>query len=121
MSQGSWRWTVSQASSTAPARPPVATTAASPPSSATMRRTIPSTCPAKPQMAPAWRLSTVFLPITDRGTTSSTRRSWAVRSTRAFIEIWMPGAMAAPRCSPRSETASKVVAVPKSTTTTGPP
>ena len=30
-------------------------------------------------------------------------------------------AIAAPRCSPRSETASKVVAVPKSTTTTGPP
>ena len=33
----------------------------------------------------------------------------------------MPGAMAPPTYSPRAETASKVVAVPKSTTMHGPP
>lgn len=40
---------------------------------------------------------------------------------RASTEISMPGAITPPVYSPRGETASKVVAVPKSTTIAGPP
>ncbi len=65
--------------------------------------------------------STVFLPITDRGRASSTLSSWAPRAPRASTEISTPGAMAPPRNSPFALTASNEVAVPKSTTTVGPP
>ena len=64
--------------------------------------------------------STVLRPITDRGRASSTRRSWAPRAPSASTETSMPGAMAPPRYSPFAETASNVVAVPKSTTMHGP-
>ena len=40
-------------------------------------RPAPSTWPAKPNTAPDWSASTVFLAITERGVTSSTWRSWA--------------------------------------------
>ena len=77
-------------------------------SSATMRRTIPSTCPAKPQMALAWALHGVLADHRAGRRSSSTRRNWAVRSTRAFMEIWMGGDGRAPGVSsPCSETASK--------------
>ena len=55
-------------------------------------------------------------PITLRGSTSSTRRSAAARANRASRLMSMPGKMAPPRYSPLAEMASKVVAVPKSTT-----
>ena len=42
-------------------------------------------------------------------------------SVRSGAKISMPGMMAPPRYSPRSEVASMVVAVPKSTTMQGPP
>src|SRR6266498_3850940 len=121
VSQGSWRSMVSQTPIITAARPPVAITVAWSPSSAIIRRTSASTCPAKPKTMPAWSDSAVFLPITERGATSSTRRSWAVSRTSASVEISIPGAIATPSISPRRETASKVVAVPKSTTTDGPP
>ena len=53
--------------------------------------------------------------------TSSTARSAAARPTRASMQISMPGAIAPPRYSPLAETASQVVAVPKSATIVGPP
>ena len=59
--------------------------------------------------------------MTDRGRASSTRRSCAPRAPSASTEISMPGAIAPPRYSPLADTASKVVAVPKSTTMHGPP
>ena len=63
----------------------------------------------------------VVLPITDLGRAISTRCSMEARSKRASMEMWIPGKMAPPRYSPDSETQSKVVAVPKSTATMGPP
>ena len=59
--------------------------------------------------------------MTLRGSTSSTRRSAAARPKSASRLISMPGTMAPPRYSPLAEIASKVVAVPKSTTIVGPP
>ena len=61
-------------------------------------------------------LATVFFPTTWGGRANSTRGSLEALRKRASIEMEMPGAMAPPRYSPRGETASKVVAVPKSTT-----
>ena len=59
--------------------------------------------------------------MTERGRTSSTLRSCAPRGASASTEISMPGAIAPPRYSPLADTASKLVAVPKSTTMHGPP
>ena len=72
-------------------------------------------------MAPDWIDSTVDLPMTLRGGTSSTLRRPAARPKRASIDTSMPGKMAPPRYSPLALTASRVVAVPKSTTMLGPP
>ena len=63
-------------------------------------------------------LETVLLPIALSGLLRSIRGSLAVASKRACAEIFNPGAMAPPRYSPLSLTASNVVAVPKSTTMT---
>ena len=63
----------------------------------------------------------MFFPITERGGTSSTLRSCAARDASASSEISTPGASAPPRNSPLSETTSKFVDVPKSTTMHGPP
>jgi hypothetical protein len=102
------------------ASPPVPSTVTGPasgPSSSTIRRTSPSTCPAKPYSTPDCRHSTVFFPITERGRTSSTVRSAAARVASASSEISIPGASAPPRNSPFAETTSMFVEVPKSTTT----
>ncbi len=66
---------------------------------------------------PDCRHSTVFLPITVRGRTSSTLRSAAARTASASTEISMPGANTPPRNSPLAEITSMLVVVPKSTTT----
>jgi hypothetical protein len=60
------------------------------------------------------------LPITERGSTSSTLNSRAARAASASTEISTPGASAPPRNSPLADTTSKLVLVPKSTTTAGP-
>ena len=66
-------------------------------------------------------LSTVLRPSTERGTTSSTGRSAAARTASASADTATPAAIAPPRNSPRADTASTVVDVPKVTTTHGPP
>ena len=63
----------------------------------------------------------VFLPITLRGGARSTLGNRAPRSESASSEISMPVMSDPPTYSPSRETTSKVVAVPKSTHTTGPP
>ena len=60
--------------------------------------------------------STVFLPTTDRGRVSSTRRSAAERAAAASEDTCTPGAMAPPRNSPLAETTSTQIDEPKSTT-----
>ena len=60
--------------------------------------------------------STVFLPTTDRGLVSSTRRSAADRAAAASEDTWTPGAMAPPRNSPLADTTSTQIDEPKSTT-----
>ena len=84
-------------SATSEAWPPVAMTRALPPSSSTIRLTIPSTWATKPQTSPDWMEAIVLRPITESGATGSTRRSIAVWETRASSEISTPGAMAPPR------------------------
>ena len=74
------------------ASPPVASTAVSSPSSSRSRRTIPSTCPANPNTIPERIASTVDLPISARGSASSTFGSFAARAYSASIEISAPGA-----------------------------
>jgi hypothetical protein len=64
---------------------------------------------------------TVFLPTTRSGRRTSTRGSRAARWKRASALIPIPGQMTPPTYSPRRDTTSNVVAVPKSTTITGPP
>src|SRR6266540_3273537 len=118
---GSWNWIVSHSPMTIGARPPVAITDAVPPISASMRRTSPSIWPANPYRIPDCSASMVDLPITDRGRASSILNSRAPRAASASTEISMPGASAPPRNSPRSLTTSKLVEVPKSTTTQAPP
>jgi hypothetical protein len=118
--KGSTCWIVSDTGATIWARPPVATTAQSP-SSFWKRRTMPSMSDAKPYKMPDCSDSTVFLPITLRGSMSSTARNAAARPNNASIEISMPGAMAPPMNSPLAEMMSKLVPVPKSTTIVGPP
>src|SRR5660398_210254 len=66
-------------------------------------------------------LSMVLFPMTLPGSTNSTRLNLAARCQSASMETSIPGAIAPPRYSPSLETAAKVVAVPKSTTTQGPP
>src|SRR5699024_9235413 len=70
---------------------------------------------------PDRRASVVFLAMAARGLTISTMCSCAPRCDRASTEMSMPGAIAPPTYSPLGLTASNVVAVPKSTTTLGPP
>ena len=77
--------------------PPVAITRADPPSSATIRATMPSTWATNPHTSPDWIEVTVLRPITESGATASTRRSIAVCETSASSEISTPGAMAPPR------------------------
>ena len=60
--------------------------------------------------------STVFLPITERGRVSSTRRNAADRAAAASEDTWIPGAMAPPRNSPFADTTSTQIDDPKSTT-----
>jgi hypothetical protein len=72
-------------------------------------------------MMPDCSASTVFFPITCGGLVSSTLSSWAARLDSASTEISIPGASAPPTNSPCALTASKLVDVPKSTTTAGPP
>ena len=61
------------------------------------------------------------------GPTSSAGRPMPMRGRRAAawcsasIERFTPGAMTPPRYAPSASTTSKVVAVPKSTTVSGPP
>ena len=59
--------------------------------------------------------------MTEGGAASSTRWSLEARLTSASRLIRMPGAMAPPRYSPAADTASKVVAVPKSSRMAGAP
>src|SRR5215475_8322493 len=64
---------------------------------------------------------TVVVPMTFPGSLISTLGSLAARANSASEAIPRPGAMTPPRYSPLAEMASKVIAVPKSTTTQGPP
>ena len=59
----------------------------------------------------------VDLPIADAGSARSIRGIRAPRSVSAVSETSTPGAIAPPRYSPSSETQSKLMPVPKSTTT----
>ena len=108
---------VSQNGTIAWARPPVAISVGSPPSSASIRRATPSISPAKPKITPDWIAPRVDLPIAVSGAPSSIRPIRAPRSVSAVSEISTPGAIAPPRYSPSAETASKLIPVPKSTTT----
>ena len=69
------------------------------PSSRRIRSTIPSTSPAVPKTRPDWIASTVFVPTTDGGASSSTRVSRAARCTNVAAEICRPGAIT-PRGTP---------------------
>ena len=64
---------VSQNGTIAWARPPVAISVGSPPSSASIRRAIPSISPAKPKITPDWIAPRVDLPIAASGSPSSIR------------------------------------------------
>ena len=61
------------------------------------------------------------LPMTLGGLRISTRARRAARENSASAEIPSPGAITPPQYSPCAEMTSNVVAVPKSTTTHGPP
>ena len=58
-------------------------------------------------------------PIAASGSASSILGSFAARAESASIEISTPGAITPPRYSPSAETASKLIAVPKSTDDAG--
>src|SRR6267378_1841147 len=60
--------------------------------------------------------ATVFVPIIFPGSLISTRESRAARVKSASADIPIPGASTPPRYSPFAEMASKLIAVPKSTT-----
>jgi len=66
-------------------------------------------------------LVTVLVPMARGGRTRSTPKSRAARAVSASAAVAMPGAMAPPRNSPRAETHSNVVAVPRSTMMSGAP
>lgn len=72
--------------------------------------------PGEAETAPDCMHSTVFLPITDQGRVSSTRRSAAERAAAASEDTCTPGAIAPPRNSPLAETTSTTIEEPKSTT-----
>ena len=63
----------------------------------------------------------VLVPMIFPGSLISMRKRRAARLKSASAEIPIPGQRTPPRYSPRSETASKFRAVPKSTATHGPP
>ena len=108
---------VSQNGTIAWARPPVAISVGSPPSSASIRRATPSISPGEAEDHPGLDRPRVDLPIAVSGSPSSIRAIRAPRSVSAVSEISTPGAIAPPRYSPSAETASKLIPVPKSTTT----
>src|SRR5438270_2027415 len=119
VSQGSWcsmRWVRREKS---PPRPPVEITVDSP-SSSSKRSHSPSTRTLVPNTTPDCNESAVVLPMTRRGSPSSTRRTAAARTNSASRLICTPGRMAPPAYSPLFVMASNVVAVPKSTTIVGP-
>ena len=64
---------------------------------------------------------TVFRPMAARGAFSSTVNSRAARDTSPSRALSMPGAIEQPSSRPSAETASNVVAVPRSTTMAGQP
>ena len=66
-------------------------------------------------------LTTVFVPTTVGGRRISTRGSRDARANNASAEMLMPGAITPPTYFASAVTTSNVVAVPKSTMTTGPP
>ena len=68
---------------------------------------------------PDCMLATVLRPSTFSGRMRSTRGSLEADWKSASMLMVMPGQMAPPRYSPLADTASKVVAVPKSTMTSG--
>ena len=80
-----------------------------------------STKPAKPKMIPDCMQCLVFLPITVFGASSSIIGSCAVFDTKPSSEVLIPGAIITPISSLLAPITSKVVAVPKSITTIGPP
>ena len=63
----------------------------------------------------------MFVPMILPGSLISTRGSRAACENSASEAMPRPGAITPPRYSPRAEMASKVIAVPKSTTMHGPP
>src|SRR3989338_7013733 len=63
----------------------------------------------------------VFRPITVEGLINSIFGSFAAFSNSASIDIPIPGVITPPKYSPPFDTASNVVAVPKSTIIKGPP
>ena len=69
------------------AKPPVAITLAGQSISRHILCTSSSTWPTKPYKIPACMLSTVFLPITERGLASSTRGSLAACLNNASVEM----------------------------------
>ncbi len=78
------------------ARPPVATTVGSPPTSVASRSTMPSTSPACPKSNPLWIASTVLRPVAARGGARSTLRRAAVAPMSAVSETSSPGAIEPP-------------------------
>src|SRR3954469_305355 len=64
---------------------------------------------------------TVLLPITPAGCLRSTMGSRAVCANSPWMDIPNPGEITPPRYSPLAETTSKLMVVPISTTTAGPP
>ena len=76
--------------------PPVATTVAPPPSSASMRSIMPSTMQAEPSITPLRMASMVFLPMAFFGLSRLMAGSCAVRAERASAEIFGPGLMQPP-------------------------
>ena len=76
-------------------------------------------CRHSPRTSPDSIAPTVVRPMTDVGLRTSIRGSRAARWNSASAEIVTPGQMAPPRYSPLAVIASSVVAVPKSTTTSG--
>ncbi len=66
-------------------------------------------------------LFTVFLPMRLAGSRRSTMGSRAVLANKPVIDMPMPGQIMPPKYSALAETTSKLMVVPRSTTTDGPP
>ena len=75
----------------------------------------------EPFAAGRGRQSSVFLPMTERGGARRTCGNCAVARVRTSSPACGPGAMTPPRKTPSAEMQSKVVAVPRSTTTVSRP